>query len=58
MHRVEFDSGDLIDRCVIALNDRLKVAGVRYVVQKGEQRATDLTGQAGFSAAGSQLRRV
>ena len=52
VHRVEFDSGDLIDRCVIALNDRLKVAGLRYVVQKGEQRATDLTGQAGFTAAG------
>ncbi|MDQ1551025.1 MAG: type restriction enzyme [Actinomycetota bacterium] len=52
VHRVEFDSGDLVDRCVIALNDRLKVAGLRYVVQKGEQRATDLTGQAGFTAAG------
>ena len=35
---VEFDSGELIARCVTALDDRLKVATLRYVVHQGEQR--------------------
>jgi type III restriction enzyme len=30
---------------VVALNDRLKVAELRYVVQQGELRADDLTGR-------------
>jgi type III restriction enzyme len=48
---VEFlDSGDLIRRCVRALNDRLEVGGLRYVVQTGEQRTGD---GAGFTATGS-----
>jgi type III restriction enzyme len=37
-HRVEFDSDDLIERCVVTLNARLKVSTLHYVVQKGEQR--------------------
>ena len=46
---ITVDSGVLIGRCVGALNDRLKVEGVRYVVQRGELRAADLTG---FTASG------
>jgi type III restriction enzyme len=40
------DSDVLIAGCVVALNDRLKVAELRYVVQQGELRADDLTGRA------------
>jgi type III restriction enzyme len=50
---VAVDSGVLIGRCVVALNDRLKVAGVRYVVQRGELRAADLAGQAGSTGSGA-----
>lgn len=50
---IAVDSGVLIGRCVVALNDRLKVAGVRYVVQRGELRAADLTGQAGSTGSGT-----
>ena len=34
-HLVEFDSDDLIGKCVTALNRHLKVAALRYVVQRG-----------------------
>jgi restriction endonuclease len=55
-HRVELDSGVLINRCVSALNDHLKVATLRYVVQKGEQRAViesaDPAARVGFTAVG------
>ncbi len=62
---VEFlDSGDLIRRCVRALDDRLEVGGLRYVVQTGEQRTgdgagfTELTGLTGFTATGSSAHVV
>jgi restriction endonuclease len=42
---VAVDSDVLIAGCVAALNDRLRVAGLRYVVQQGELRAGDLTGR-------------
>jgi type III restriction enzyme len=48
---IAVDSGVLIGRCVVALNDRLKVAGVRYVVQRGELGAADLTGHAGITGS-------
>jgi len=42
-----FDSGDLIGRCVAALDERLRVDALRYVVRHGEQRP--VTGNAGFT---------
>jgi restriction endonuclease len=50
---VEFDSGELIDRCVTALDDRLKVATLRYVVQQGAQRPADAAARAGFTTVQS-----
>jgi restriction endonuclease len=50
---VEFDSGELIGRCVTALDDRLKVATLRYVVQHGEQRPAGTAARAGFAAVRS-----
>jgi type III restriction enzyme len=53
VYQVEFDSGELVDKCVIALDAYLKVAGMQYVVQKGEQKsdldADDLSSGAGFA---------
>jgi len=48
---VELDSSDLIGRCVIALNDHLNVEALRYVVEKGEQRAAGTPARTGFTAA-------
>jgi type III restriction enzyme len=57
VRHVELDSDDLIRRCVIALNDHLKVATLRYIVQKGEQRSTVESGgpatQADFTSTGT-----
>lgn len=54
---VEFDSGDLIRRCVAALDDRLKVETLRYVVQSGSQRpAGGPENCAGFAAAGTSTQ--
>jgi type III restriction enzyme len=54
-YRVEFESGDLINRCVSALNDHLKVDTLRYVVQKGEQRPTDVAADTGFTTTGMRV---
>ena len=48
---VVFDSGDLIGRCVAALDERLRVDALRYVVHHGEQRL--VTGHAGFTTTGT-----
>ncbi len=53
---VAVDSGVLIGRCVVALDYRLRVAGLRYVVQQGELRAADLAGQAGSTVSGASVR--
>jgi type III restriction enzyme len=53
VHQIAADSDVLIGRCVKALNDRLKVAGPRYVVQQGELRADTLAGHAGLTPTGS-----
>jgi type III restriction enzyme len=51
---VVFDSGDLIGRCVAALDERLRVDALRYVVRHGEQRpAAGSTASPGFSATGT-----
>jgi type III restriction enzyme len=55
VHQIAVDSDVLIGRCVIALNDRLKVAGPRYVVQQGELRPDALAGHAGRAATGSSV---
>ena len=45
---VTFDSGDLIGRCVTALDEHLRVDALRYVVHHGEQRpATGMAGDPG-----------
>ena len=53
VYQVDFDSGELVDKCVIALDAQLKVAGMQYVVQKGGQKAEldadDLSSGAGFA---------
>jgi type III restriction enzyme len=48
---VVFDSGDLIGRCVAALDERLRVDALRYVVHHGEQRPD--AGNVGFTATGT-----
>jgi len=51
---VAFDSGDLIGRCVAALDERLRVDALRYIVRHGEQRpAAEGAASAGFSATGT-----
>ncbi|UTT71023.1 DEAD/DEAH box helicase family protein [Arthrobacter sp. DNA4] len=39
VYQVEFESNELIDKCVAALDAHLKVNAMQYVVQSGEQRA-------------------
>jgi type III restriction enzyme len=48
---VEFDSGDLIGRCVAALDECLRVDALRYVVRHGEQRTA--AANAGFTPTGT-----
>jgi type III restriction enzyme len=55
---VAFDSGDLIGRCVAALDATLRVDALRYVVRHGEQRPAEGTGPGtgagpGFRATGT-----
>ncbi|MDY6869403.1 MAG: restriction endonuclease subunit R, partial [Actinomycetota bacterium] len=71
VYQVEFDSSELIRKCIEALDQHLNVAAMQYVVQAGKQRdsleADDLTSGAGFdvsstathtetSSAGSQVK--
>jgi len=53
VYKVRFDSGELVDKCVISLDAQLKVTGMQYVVQKGQQKgeldAHDLSSGAGFA---------
>ncbi len=46
-----FDSGDLIGRCVAALDERLRVDALRYVVRHGEQRLA--AANVGFTTTGT-----
>jgi len=39
VYQVDFDSRELVDKCTIALDAQLKVAGMQYVVQMGQQKA-------------------
>lgn len=38
VYRVSFDSGELIDKCVAALNNDLRVISQEYIVDSGEQK--------------------
>lgn len=48
VYRVEFDSKELVNKCIYAINNELRVAQLQHEIQSGEQR-TDLTDE--------QLRR-
>jgi type III restriction enzyme len=52
IYQVEFDSGELISKCVAALETGLKVSALQYVVQVGRQKAEvdaeDVAASAGF----------
>jgi type III restriction enzyme len=39
VYSVDFETGELVGKCVAALDAELKVAPLQYVVQRGEQRA-------------------
>jgi type III restriction enzyme len=71
VYQVEFDSSELVGKCVAYLNTHLNVAAMQYVIQAGKQRewldADDLAGGAGFDisttstqtemvSAGSQVK--
>jgi type III restriction enzyme len=53
VYQVEFDSQELIPKCITVLDKHLIVAAMQYVVQAGQQResleAGDLTSGAGFN---------
>jgi len=53
VYQVEFNSTELIGKCVAALDAKLQVAALQYVVQKGTQaavlKADDLSTGAGFN---------
>ena len=53
-YRVEFDSGELISKCVAALDSNLHVQAMHYVVQFGQQQKTleadDIAEGAGFTS--------
>ena len=55
VYQVEFDSAELVSKCVQALDRHLNVAAMQYVVQAGQQResleADDLASSAGFDMA-------
>lgn len=52
VYQVEFDSAELIGKCVASLDTHLNVAAMQYVIQAGQQResldADDLASGAGF----------
>jgi len=55
VYQVEFDSAELIGKCITALDEHLNVTAMQYVVQSGEQRADldadDLADGAGFAVS-------
>jgi type III restriction enzyme len=55
VYQVSFDSAELVDRCVAALDAHLNVAAMQYVVQSGRQRALlgadDLVAGTGFAVS-------
>ncbi|MBN1096551.1 DEAD/DEAH box helicase family protein [Blastococcus sp. TML/C7B] len=55
VYQVEFDSAELVGKCVASLDTHLNVAAMQYVVQAGRQResldADDLTSGTGFDVS-------
>src|SRR5690606_29439978 len=55
VYQVEFDSEELVCKCVTALDTHLNVAAMQYVIQAGKQRASldadDLAAGAGFNVS-------
>lgn len=55
VYQVEFDSAELIGKCVTALDTHLNVAAMQYVIQAGKQResldADDLATGGGFAVS-------
>jgi type III restriction enzyme len=60
VYQVDFDSFELIEKCVGELNGHLNVAALQYVVQSGQQRALldvdDLASGAGFTVSSTSTR--
>ena len=58
VYQVEFDSDELIRKCIHSLDKHLNVAAMQYLVQAGQQRdsleADDLTNAAGFDVSRTQ----
>lgn len=58
VYQVEFDSQELIRKCITVLDKHLNVAAMQYVVQAGQQResldADDLTNGGGFAVSTTQ----
>lgn len=58
VYQVEFDSNELVRKCVQALDKHLNVAAMQYLVQAGQQRdsleADDLINTAGFNVSSTQ----
>ncbi|MBY6540058.1 DEAD/DEAH box helicase family protein [Rhodococcus sp. BP-349] len=58
VYQVEFDSNELIGKCVQALDKVLNVASMQYLVQAGQQRdhleTDDLTNATGFKVSSTQ----
>lgn len=61
VYQVDFDSGELITKCVTALDAHLKVNALQYVVQAGEQRddldADDLAAGTGFTVSSTTVHK-
>ncbi len=55
VYQVEFDSSELVGKCVASLDTHLNVAAMQYVIQAGKQRdsldADDLTTGTGFDVS-------
>jgi type III restriction enzyme len=62
VYQVEFDSDELITKCVRTLDRHLLVAPMQYVVQRGEQRealdADVLTTGAGFEIGSTRIQEA
>lgn len=60
VYQVEFDSVELIEKCVAALDAHLNVTAMQYLVQSGEQRAAldadELAAGAGFTVSSTSTR--
>ena len=58
VYQVEFDSNELIRKCIQALDKHLNVAAMQYLVQAGQQRdsleADDLANAVGFNVSSTQ----